>query len=65
MMAILEMAIWIVATPILLFIGLSVLGAILGLLSDPYYGIKDVQDARREKRVKQIKAWIKKIRREQ
>ena len=64
-MAILEMAIWIVATPILLFIGLSVLGAILGLLSDPYYGIKDVQDARREKRVKQIKAWIKKIRREQ
>ena len=41
MMAILEMALWIIATPILLFIGLSWLGFILGLISDPYYGIKD------------------------
>ena len=65
MMEILEAILWIIATPILLLIGLSFLGFILGLLSDPYYGIKDVQDARREKRVKQIKAWIKKIRREQ
>ena len=37
-------------------------GFILGLLSDPYYGIKDVQDARRAKRARQIKNWIKKIR---
>lgn len=54
-MEILEMALWIIATPILLFIGFAWLGFILGLFSDPYYGIKDVQDARREKRAKQIK----------
>ena len=63
MMEILEAILWIIATPILLFIGLSFLGFILGLLSDPYYGIKDVQDARRAKRARQIKNWIKKIRR--
>lgn len=62
MMEILEAILWIIATPILLFIGLSFLGFILGLLSDPYYGIKDVQDARRAKRARQIKNWIKKIR---
>ena len=63
MMEILEAILWIIATPILLFIGLSFLGFILGLISDPYYGIKDVQDARRAKRARQIKNWIKKIRR--
>lgn len=63
MMEILEAILWIIATPILLFIGLSFLGFILGLISDPYYGIKDVQDARRAKRAMQIKNWIKKIRR--
>ena len=60
-MEILEAALWIIATPALLFIGLSLLGFILGLFSDPYYGIKDVQDARREKRAKLIRAWIKKL----
>lgn len=60
-MEILEAILWIIATPILLFIGLSFLGFILGLISDPYYGIKDVQDARRAKRAMQIKNWIKKI----
>ena len=63
MMEILEAILWIIATPILLFIGLSFLGFILGLFSDPYYGIKDVQDARRATRAKRIKNWIKKIRR--
>ena len=63
MMEILEAILWIIATPILLFIGLSFLGFILGLFSDPYYGIKDVQDARRAKRAKQIKHWINKVRR--
>ena len=63
MMEILEAILWIIATPILLLIGLSFLGFILGLLSDPYYGIKDVQDARREKRAKQIRRWINKVRR--
>ena len=62
-MEILEAALWIIATPALFFIGLSLLGFILGLLSDPYYGIKDVQDARREKRAKQIRRWIDKVRR--
>lgn len=62
-MEILEAVLWIIATPALLFIGLSLLGFILGLLSDPYYGIKDVQDARREKRAKQIRRWINKVRR--
>ena len=51
MMAILEMALWIIATPILLFFGLSGLGFILGLISDPYYGIKDLQGGQRKKRV--------------
>ena len=60
MMEILEAILWIIATPILLFIGLSFLGFILGLISDPYYGVKD---ARRAKRAMQIKNWIKKIRR--
>ena len=63
MMEILEAILWIIATPILLLIGLSFLGFILGLLSDPYYGIKDVQDSRRAKRAKQIKHWINKVRR--
>lgn len=58
-MEILEMALWIFATPILLFIGFAWLGFILGLFSDPYYGIKDVQDGRREKRAKQIKVYVK------
>lgn len=49
MMAILEMALWIIATPILLFVGRAWLGFILGLLSDPYYGIKDLQYQRRKK----------------
>ena len=35
MMAILEMALWIIATPILLFVGRAWLGFILGLISDP------------------------------
>ena len=48
MMAILEMALWIIATPILLFVGRAWLGFILGLLSDPYYGIKDLQYQRRK-----------------
>ena len=43
MMEILEMVLWIIATPTLLFIGLAWLGFILGLLSDPYYGIKPPQ----------------------
>lgn len=51
MMAILEMALWIIATPILLFIGLSWLGFILGLISDPYYGIKDLQGEQRKKKM--------------
>ena len=44
MMEILEVVLWIIATPMLLFIGLAWLGFILGLLSDPYYGIRDPQD---------------------
>ena len=63
MMEVPEAILWIIATPILLFIGHSFLGFVLGLFSDPYYGIKDVQDARRAKRAKQIRNWIKKIRR--
>ena len=57
MMELLEMVLWIVATPLLFFVGLSWLGYLLGLLSDPYYGIEDVQDPRREKRTKRIKNW--------
>ena len=41
MMEILETVLWIIATPMLLFVGLAWLGFILGLISDPYYGIKD------------------------
>ena len=52
MMEMLEMMLWIIATPILLFVGLAWLGFILGLLSDPYYGIKDLQDQPRERLVK-------------
>ena len=52
MMAILEMALWIIATPILLFVGLTWLGFILGLISDPYYGIKDLQGQPRKRLVK-------------
>ena len=43
MMEILEVVLWNIATPTLLFIGLACLGFILGLLSDPYYGIKPPQ----------------------
>ena len=50
MMEVPEAILCIIATPILLFIGLSFLSFVLGLFSDPYYGIKDVQDARRAKR---------------
>lgn len=59
MMEILEMVLWIIAMPMLLFVGLSVLGAILGLLSDPYYGIRDMKDVQLESRVKQITNWIR------
>ena len=52
MMEILEMVLWIIATPMLLFVGLAWLGFILGLLSDPYYGIKDLQDHPRKRLVK-------------
>ena len=52
MMEMLEMALWIIATPILLFVGLAWLGFILGLLSDPYYGIKDLQGHPRKRLVK-------------
>ena len=49
MMEILEMVLWII-TPMLLFVGLAWLGFILGLLSDPYYGIRDPQDLRHKSR---------------
>jgi|SaaInlStandDraft_1057018.scaffolds.fasta_scaffold13231_2 hypothetical protein len=52
MMEILEMVLWIIATPLLLFVGLAWLGFILGLLSDPYYGIKELQGQPRERLVK-------------
>ena len=52
MMEMLEAMLWIIATPILLFIGLAWLGFILGLISDPYYGIKDPQDQWRNKLAK-------------
>lgn len=52
MMEILEMVLWIIATPLLLFVGLAWLGFILGLLSDPYYGIKDLQGQPRKRLVK-------------
>ena len=52
MMEMLEMMLWIIATPILLFVGLAWLGFILGLLSDPYYGIKDLQGRPRKSLVK-------------
>lgn len=52
MMEMLEMVLWIIATPILLFVGLAWLGFILGLLSDPYYGIKDLQGHPRKGLVK-------------
>ena len=51
MMEMLEMLLWIIATPILLFVGLAWLGFILGLISDPYYGIRDLQGGQRKKRV--------------
>ena len=43
-MEILKMALWIIATPLLLFIGLAWLGFILGLISDPYYGIRALEE---------------------
>ena len=52
MMEMLETVLWIIATPMLLFVGLAWLGFILGLLADPYYGIKDMQDQRRDKLAK-------------
>ena len=41
MMAILELALWIIATPFLLFVGFAWLGFILGLISDPLSISKD------------------------
>ena len=38
MMAILELALWIIATPFLLFLGFAWLDFILGLISDPLCG---------------------------
>ena len=52
MMEMLEMLLWIIATPMLLFVGLAWLGFILGLISDPYYGIKDLQGHPRKRLVK-------------
>ena len=52
MMEMLEMVLWIIATPILLFVGLAWLGFILGLLSDPYYGIKDLEGHPKKRVVK-------------
>ena len=52
MMEMLEMVLWIIATPILLFVGLAWLGFILGLLSDPYYGITGLQGHPRKRLVK-------------
>ena len=52
MMEMLEMVLWIIATPMLLFVGLAWLVFILGLLADPYYGIRDLQGQRRDKLVK-------------
>lgn len=54
MMAILELALWIIATPFLLFVGFAWLGFILGLISDPYYGIKGLQDQPRKRLVKPL-----------
>ena len=54
MMEMLEMMLWIIATPILLFVGLAWLGFILGLLSDPYYGIKDLQAHPRKRLAKLV-----------
>ena len=54
MMEMLEMALWIIATPILLFVGLAWLGFILGLISDPYYGIKGLQGQPRKRLVKPL-----------
>ena len=51
-MEMLEMVLWIIATPMLLFVGLAWLGFILGLISDPYYGIKDLQGQPRKRLVK-------------
>ena len=52
MMETFEMVLWITATPMLLFVGLAWLGFILGLLSDPYYGIKDLQGHPRKRVMK-------------
>jgi len=51
MMAILELALWIIATPFLLLIGFALLGAILGLISDPLSGTPE-ESRTREKRIK-------------
>ena len=48
MMAIVELALWIIATPFLLFVGFAWLGFILGLISDPLYGVSEAT-ANREK----------------
>ena len=53
-MEMLEMVLWIIATPMLLFVGLAWLGFILGLISDPYYGIKDLRGQPRKRLVKPL-----------
>ena len=57
MMEILETVLWIIATPILLFVGLAWLGFILGLMSDPYYGIKDLHGEPRQRLVKLLNRY--------
>ena len=57
MMEILETVLWIIATPILLFVGLAWLGFILGLMSDPYYGIKDLNGEPRQRLVKLLNRY--------
>ena len=57
MMEILETVLWIIGTPILLFVGLAWLGFILGLMSDPYYGIKDLNGEPRQRLVKLLNRY--------
>lgn len=57
MMEILEMVLWIVAIPFLLFVGFAWLGFILGLLSDPYYGVKDLQGKRANKLLRLLRIY--------
>ena len=57
MMEILETVLWIIATPIMLFVGLAWLGFIFGLMSDPYYGIKNLKGKPRQKLMKLLKRY--------